>query len=146
MKKTMQGILISGLLIVGINGIANAALPEPQDPRVVANMTFDQRLQMSKDLRQQFNNATPEERRDYRQKMHAKFQALSPDERKALREKMHAQWQALSPDQKKELQDNRKAMIADLSPQEREEMKKHREEWKKNHPDGKGGWNAPMTN
>jgi Spy/CpxP family protein refolding chaperone len=146
MIKTVQGVLIAGILMVGINSVANAVLPEPQDPRVVANMTFEQRLQMSKDLRQQFKNATPEERREYRQKMRAKFQALSSDERKALREKMHTQWQALSPEQKKELQANRKAMIADLTPQEREEMKKHREEWKKNHPDGNGGWNAPLTN
>jgi Spy/CpxP family protein refolding chaperone len=146
MKKAIQGLIITGFLMVGAIGIASATLPEPQDPQVVANMTFEQRLQMSKDLREQFQKATPEERREYRQKLHAKFKALSPEERKALREKMHAQWKALTPEQKKELRDNRKAMIEDLTPGEREEMKKQREDWKKNHPNGKGGWNAPMTN
>lgn len=146
MKRRMQGLVMASLLMIGVIGLASAALPEPQDPQVVANMTFDQRLQMSKDLREQFKKATPEERSAYRQKMHAKFKALSPDERKALHEKMRAQWQALTPEQKQQLKENRKAMVADLTPAEREEMKKHREQWKKNHPNGKGDWNAPMNN
>jgi len=145
MKRMMQALVVAGVLTVGAIRMASAALPEPQDPQVVANMSFEQRLQMSKDLREQFKKATPEERREYRQKMHAKFKALSPEDRKALHEKMRAQWQALTPEQKKELKENRKAMIADLTPQEREEMKKHREQWKQNHPDGRGDWNAPMT-
>ena len=75
MKRTMQGLVMASLLMVGVIGLASAALPEPQDPQAVANMTFDQRLQMSKDLREQFKNATPEERREYRQKLHARFTA-----------------------------------------------------------------------
>ena len=116
MKRAIQGLMMASILMVGAIGIASAALPEPQDPQVVANMSFEQRLQMSKDLREQFKGATPEERREYRQKLHAKFKALSPEERKALRDKMHAQWQALSPEQKKGLRDNRKAMIAAMTP------------------------------
>ena len=146
MKRAMQGLMMASILMVGAIGIASAALPEPQDPQIVANMSFEQRLQMSKDLREQFKQATPEERRDYRQKLHAKFKALSPEERKALREKMHVQWKALSPEQKKELRDSRKAMIAAMTPEERAEMKKEREEWMKEHPHEKEHWNKPMTN
>jgi Spy/CpxP family protein refolding chaperone len=146
MKKAIQGLIITGFLMVGAIDIASATLPEPQDPQVVANMTFEQRLQMSKDLREQFQKATPEERREYRQKLHAKFKALSPEERKALREKMHAQWKALTPEQKKELRDNRKAMIAAMTPEERAEMKKDREQWAKAHPHDQDHWNKPMAN
>jgi Spy/CpxP family protein refolding chaperone len=146
MKKTMQGLIMASVLMVGVINIASAALPEPPDPQAVANMGFEQRLQMSKDLREQFKNATPEERQAYRQKLHAKFKALSPEERKALREKMHAQWKALTPEQRKELRDNRKAMIASMTPEERAEMKKERENWLKAHPDAKDHWNKPMSN
>ena len=51
MKRTMQGLIMSSILMVSAISIASAALPEPQDPQVVANMSFEQRLQMSKDLR-----------------------------------------------------------------------------------------------
>lgn len=146
MKKNVISLMFAGLLVLCAIRMANAALPEPPDPQVVANMSFDQRLQMSKDLREQFKKATPEERSAYRQKMHAKFKALSPDERKALHEKMRAQWQALTPEQKQQLKENRKAMVADLTPAEREEMKKHREQWKMNHPNAKSDWNAQMNN
>ena len=146
MKRAMQGLMMASILMVGAIGIASAALPEPQDPQVVANMSYEQRLQMSKDLREQFKQATPEERREYRQKLHAKFKALSPEERKALREKMHAQWKALTPEHKKELRENRKAMIAAMTPEERLEMKKAREEWMKTHPHEKEHWNKPMSN
>ena len=146
MKRAMQGLMMASILMVGAIGIASAALPEPQDPQVVANMSYEQRLQMSKDLREQFKQATPEERREYRQKLHAKFKALSPEERKALREKMHAQWKALTPEQKKELRENRKAMIAAMTPEERLEMKKAREDWMKTHPHEKEHWNKPMSN
>jgi len=54
MKRAMQGLMMASILMVGAIGIASAALPEPQDPQVVANMSFEQRLQMSKDLREQF--------------------------------------------------------------------------------------------
>ena len=107
MKRTMQGLIMASILMVSTIGIASAALPEPQDPQAVANMSFEQRLQMSRDLQEQFKQATPEERRAYRQKLHAKFKALSPEDRKALRDKMHAQWEALGPEQKKELRDNK---------------------------------------
>lgn len=146
MKNHLQKLVLIGALALSGLGTVYASLPDPQDPQVVANMTFEQRLQMSKDLREQFKQATPEERREYRQKLHAKFKALSPEERKQLREKMHAQWKALTPEQRKQLQDNRKAMMNDLTPEEREEIKKHREQWKKSHPDSKGNWNTPMTN
>jgi flagellar biosynthesis GTPase FlhF len=146
MKRAIQGFMMASILLVSTIGLASAALPEPQDPQVVANMTFEQRMQMSKDLREQFKQATPEERREYRQKLHAKFKALSPQERKALRDKMHAQWEALTPAQKKELRDNRKAMIASMTPEERAEMKKERAEWMQAHPNAQDHWNKPMNN
>ena len=137
---------MASVLMVATIGLAAAALPEPQDPQVVANMSFEQRLQMSKDLREQFKQATPEERRAYRQKLHAKFKALSPEERKALRDKMRAQWEALTPAQKKELRDSRKAMIASMTPEERAEMKKERAEWAQAHPNDSDHWNKPIGN
>jgi len=54
MKRAMQGLMMASILMVGAISIASAALPEPQDPQVVANMSYEQRLQMSKDLREQF--------------------------------------------------------------------------------------------
>jgi Spy/CpxP family protein refolding chaperone len=145
-KNYLHQFVFLGVLTLSGFGSVYASLPDPQDPQVVANMTFEQRLQMSKDLREQFKQATPEERRQYRQKLHAKLMALTPGERKQLREKIHAQWKSLTPEQRKQLRDNRKAMIGDLTPEEREEMKKNREQWKRNHPDAKGNWNTPMTN
>ena len=145
MKKIGWPSMVLSTALLCTMGIASAALPEPQDPLVLANMSFEQRLQLSKELREEFKNATPEERREYRQKMHAKFKALSVEQRAELRQKMHAQWEALTPEQKQQLRDNRKFMIADLTPEEREEMKQRREHWKKKHADDSKYWNDPVS-
>ena len=47
MNRRMQNLIITAVLAIGIVGIANAILPEPQDPQAVANMSFDERLKIS---------------------------------------------------------------------------------------------------
>ena len=40
MKRMMQGLIMSSILMVSTISIASATLPEPQDPQVVANMSL----------------------------------------------------------------------------------------------------------
>lgn len=123
-----------------------AALPEPLDPRVVANMTFEERQQKTKEIHEALKKATPEERKAFREKVHAKMLALSPEERKALHEKIHEQWKKLTPEQRKQVREERRAMIRAMSPEEREEMKKEREHMKHHwSEEERARWEKEMT-
>ena len=90
---------MAGLVLASVTWIAQAALPEPLDPREVSSMTFEQRLAHGQMIREEMKKATPEERKVFRDKMHQKMQALSPQEHKELHQKMHAEWQSLSTEQ-----------------------------------------------
>ena len=56
-----------------------AALPDPVDPRAVAQMSMEERLEQSRQLRDAMAKATPEERKAYREKLRAKMDTLSPE-------------------------------------------------------------------
>ena len=56
--------------------LAHAKLPEPLDPREVSTMSFEQRLEHGRMIREEMKKATPEERKAFRDKMHQKIHFL----------------------------------------------------------------------
>ena len=73
MKITNFRIAFVGLALASLSWFAQAALPEPLDPREVANMSFEQRLEHGRMIREEMKKATPGERKAFRNKMHLKI-------------------------------------------------------------------------
>jgi len=55
-----------------------AELPEPPDPRDIARMPAQERIEKSTRLQEELLKATPQERKIFRQKMRQKMEALTP--------------------------------------------------------------------
>jgi len=82
--KKLVIFLILGFSMVSLAG---AAIPEPPNPMVNINLTFEQRLEKMKEIDAALLKATPEERKTYWHKMREQMNALSSEDRKLIQEK-----------------------------------------------------------
>lgn len=115
-------------------------------PSTVSNATsstdpkealFDLNAQEQKEwnlLKEQYKNASPEERprlkKLLQEKMHAKWESMTPEQRTALREKhqqaMKERWEKLSPEEKERIA-KKKQEYKNASPEERQRMRQEYE-------------------
>ena len=144
-KHTMMKNVLITFLLLGLSGLASAELPEPPDPRMIANMSVEERIERGKFIRAELSKATPEERKVFRDKFRQKLQSMSPQERQALHEQMHAQWKTMSKEQQEQIRTGRRQMIESLTPEEKAEIKRHREqEFEKMTPEERQKWRDDM--
>ncbi len=140
----MKNALITSLLL-SLSGMVLADLPEPPDPRMIAQMSVEERIERGKFIRAELSKATPEQRKAFRDKFREKLQSMSPQERKALNEQMHAQWKTMSKEQQEQIRAGRRQMIESLTPEEKAEIKHHREqEFQKMTPEERQKWRDDM--
>jgi hypothetical protein len=102
MKITLNAFLI--LFISTLVSNAFAALPDPIDPKVSVNFSFEQRISHTRQLYVQLKEATSAERLAYFEKSIEAIKKLTPEERLVLSEKFKFQWKKLSYEQKKRKQ------------------------------------------
>jgi hypothetical protein len=124
MNTTLQRLLAATTLAWGM--LAQAALPEPPDPREVAQLTTEQRIEQARALNQALSQASPQEREAFRAKAMQKMRALSPEERQQVHQRMRADWAAMTDAQRNELRELRKARVAQMTPEERAQMREQR--------------------
>lgn len=99
MKITLSAFLI--LFFSTLVSNAFAALPDPIDPKVSVNFSFEQRISYARQLYAQLKEATTAERLSYFEKSIEAIKKLTPEERLFLSEKFKVQWKKLSDEQKK---------------------------------------------
>ena len=132
-------------MLLSLCASALAQLPDPPDPRFIANMSVEERIERGKFIRDELSKATPEERKNFRDKFRQKMQALSPEERKTLHEQMHAQWKTMTKDQQEQIRAGRRQMVESLTLEEKAEIKKHRQqEFEKMTPEERQKWRDDM--
>ena len=100
MKITLNAFLILCMSTLVSN--AFASLPDPIDPKVSVNFSFDQRIAHTRQLYAQLKEATSAERLAYFEKSIETIKKLTPEDRLVLSEKFKVQWKKLSDEQKKE--------------------------------------------
>jgi len=125
MKLTLNAFLI--LCISTLVSNAFASLPEPVDPKVSVNFSFDQRIAHTRQLYAQLKEATSAERLAYFEKSIDAVKKLTPEERLVLSQKFKAQWKKLSDEQKKEITQEARNYVISLPEAERKELRKRRE-------------------
>ncbi len=135
-KKFVAGLLFG----IAVFSLAGAAIPEPPNPSVSINLTFDQRLEQMRQIHAALLAGTPEERKAYWHKSRDQMKALSPEDRQLIREKMKAQWESSTPEQKEKMKAERKAFYDGLTPAEQAEMKARRAQWENMSPEDKQKW------
>ena len=140
MKNTLSISILFSLCASAL-----AQLPEPPDPRFIANMSVEERIERGKFIQDELSKATPEERKLFRDKFRQKMQALSLEERKALHEQMHTQWKSMTKEQQEQIRADRRQMVESLTPTEKAEIKKHRQqEFEKMTPEERQKWRDDM--
>ena len=140
-KKLVAGLMFSTSMV----SFAMAAIPEPPNPLLMANLTFDQRFEQMKQTDDALLKASPEERKAYWHKMRDQMNALSPEDRKLMHEKMKAQWQSITPEQKEKMKAERKAFFDGLTPEEQAEMRARKAKWENMSPEEKQKWHKQAS-
>ena len=140
-KKSLVGLVLG----FGIIFSAGAVVPEPPNPLINANLTFDQRLEQMKQTDAALLKATPEERKAYWHKMREQMKVLSPEDRKLVHEKMKAQWQSITPEQKERMKAERKAFFDALPADEQAEIKARRAKWENMTPEQRQNWHKQSS-
>ena len=136
----IEKFIVSLLFGVVMISSASAAIPEPPNPLLNINLTFDQRLMQMRQTHAALLKATPEERKEYWYKWRDQIKALSPEDRNLLHENMKAQWQSFTPEQKEKMKAERKAFFDGLTPEEQAEIKARKTRWENMSSEEKQKW------
>lgn len=117
--SVLAGLLASLFMVTA----TQAAMPEPVDPRVIVDMSFDQRLAHLKQVNDSILKSTHQEIRAYWEKFGQKISALSPADQKYIYEKRQANAKALTQEQKNAITAQRKAYFSAMTPEQKKAVK-----------------------
>ena len=101
-------------------------LPEVPDPQAWARLSPLEQERRRQQIKQQLQDAPPEQRQAYRRALRERLESLSPEQRQALAGQLRLQWGKLPPEERERLQQARREAIQAMPPEERRALLRER--------------------
>jgi hypothetical protein len=105
---------------------APSSLPEVPDPQAWARLSPVEQERRRLQIKQQLQDAAPEQRQAYRRALRERLESLSPEQRQALAGQLRLQWGQLPPEERERLQQERREAIQAMAPEERRALLRER--------------------
>lgn len=122
----IQSLATAGLLIsISLPALAaiNGANSAPRPAEGSADMIKEPAVQHT-EMRDTWQNLSPEERAAKRKEMREHWEKMSPEERDALRKKMKEHWVKMPPEEREARRKEMREHWENMSPEERDQFKR----------------------